>query len=154
MTKLRHPLTIENALYLVLGHITVERAAEVTGREASYLRSLSDPDSRYRLCIEDALKLDLAYAQAGGDGAPLYETYGLLLGAARADRFACEAEIARHTVDVIREGGEAHAALVALSIPGATEADRRNAAREVEQAAAALTRVVHLLEQPKPPDPP
>ncbi|MBD8548030.1 hypothetical protein [Sphingomonas sp. CFBP 8760] len=154
MTKLRDPMTIENALDFVIGVLKIEHAAEVTGRERGYLRSLSDPDSRYRLTIEDALKLDLAYAAAGGDGAPLYETYGLLLGAARAKRFSCEAEIARHTVEVIREGGEAHAALVALSIPGATDADRRNALREIEQANAALTRVVHLLEQPKPPDPP
>lgn len=51
-------MTIENTLYRVLGEITIERAAEVTGRSLNYLRSLTDPNKRERLTIEDSRMLD------------------------------------------------------------------------------------------------
>lgn len=145
MTKLRPPLTIENALFRVLGTIGLERAAEVTGRGADYLRSVSDPDNRYRLTIADALTLDLEHVATGGAGFPIYETYGLLLEAARAERFSDAAAIARRAIRVIKEGGEAHAALVAASQPGATDADRAAALRELEEAACELTAAMALL---------
>ena len=68
MTKQREAVTVENTLYRVLGTLTIERAAEVTGRAESYLRALSDPDKRDRLTIEDAIKLDLEYRAGGREG--------------------------------------------------------------------------------------
>ncbi|MGY2732364.1 hypothetical protein [Sphingomonas sp. UYP23] len=145
MTKERRPVTIENTLFKVLGKITIERAAELTDREPGYLRSLSDPNSRYRICVEDAVLLDVEYRAQGGLNFPLYETYGQLLEAANAERFSDAAALHLQAVEVIREGGQAHAALVTASLPGATEADKRAAAKELEEAADAISATLPML---------
>lgn len=146
MTKQRAPLTVENALFRVLGAIGVDRAAEITNREASYLRSLSDPDSRYRLTVDDAITLDLEHQAVTGEGTPIYETYGLLLGSAYAQRFADQAALARHAAAAIKECGEANAAIVTASLPGATARDRLNAIRETEEAIGHMTHALPLLQ--------
>ena len=147
MTKRRAPLTVENALFKVIGQISIERAAEVTGREPSYLRSMSDPDSRYCLSVENAVALDIEYQATGGIGAPIYETYGLLLNAAQAERFAQGHNLARHASEVIRECGEAGSALVVASMPGADARDQREAKREIEEAIASLTVALPLVDR-------
>ena len=145
MTKRRAPLTVENALFKVIGQISIERAAEVTGREPSYLRSMSDPDSRYCLSVENAVALDIEYQATGGIGAPIYETYGLLLNTEHARRFATSGTLIRQASEVIRECGEAGAAIVAASATGASAPEYRTATREVEEAIAVLTQVLPLL---------
>ncbi len=152
MTKLRAPLTVENALTKIAGLIGFAAMAEsltTPGRPVAErtVRNWSDPDTPERCPIEAGIRLDVAYQAAGGDGAPIYETYGLLLDAAHAEHFADEAELARRTISAIKEGGEAHAALVAASRPGATALDRRAALREVEQGVAALTSTLPLLTE-------
>lgn len=152
MTKLRSAFTVENALFRVLGAITIERAAEVTGRDTHYLRSMSDPDSRYRLSVDDAIKLDLEYrSTANCEGMPIYEAYGRLLELAAAERFSDAEKIRSAAADVIREGGEAHVALVCAAAPNATPEARRHAAREVEEAIGALNRTIPLLSPKLPP---
>lgn len=132
MTKLREPVTLENTLFLVLGRLTIERAAEVVGCSTHHLRALSDPDKRERLTIDDAIKLDLAHRADAGEGYPLFETYGRLLDAASAERFADADALGRLTVKVAREAGEATAALVAATRPNATVQDLEHALRELE----------------------
>lgn len=155
MTKVRPPLSVENALWTILGALGADRAAHVVGRNADYLRSLSDPDNRYTLGVEHAIQLDLAYLANGGEGAPIYEAYGLILEAQRAERFACQFKLATATAVAIREGGQACAALVSATLPDATDADRATALREVEEAITAMTRcaplVQALLAREKPP---
>lgn len=146
MTKARPPLSVENALWTILGLIGADRAAHVISRNADYVRSLSDPDNRYALSVEHAIQLDLAYLEAGGEGAPIFENYGLKLDAARAERFACQFQLASATATAIREGGEACAALVLATLPNATDADRAAALRELEEAVAAMTRCAPLVE--------
>lgn len=148
MTKERPPLTVENALFKVLGAIGIERAAEITGRATDYLRSLSDPDTRYRLTVDDALLLDLEHMAQGHDGAPIYETYTLRLEQAHATRFTDNVELARRTAKAIRESAEAEEALVLASLPGATSADRAHARKEVEESIRAKSATLPLLEDP------
>lgn len=138
-------MTIENTLFKILGKITIEKAAAITGREAGYLRSLSDPDSRYRLSVDDAVVLDIEYRAQGGLTFPLYETYGQLLEQANAERFSDAAALHLQAVEVIREGGQAHAALVTASLPGATDADKRTAAKELEEAADTIAATLPML---------
>lgn len=149
MTKERPPVSIENALYRVLGELGIDRAAEITGRGPDYLRSMSDPDTRYRATIEDAIKLDLAYRACRPDDAatayPIFEAYGLMLEAAGADRFATAEALQRQAVAVVLEGGEAGAALIRASLPNATAADRAVARRELEQSIAEDTAAIRLL---------
>lgn len=137
MTKVRAPLSIENTLYEVLGRVGIERAGEITGRTAGYLRALSDPDKREKLTVEDAIKLDLEHHAAGGDGHPFFETIGLLLEAARAERFADAATLGRHAISVAKESGEATAALIAAALSNGSPAALETALRELEQDQAA-----------------
>lgn len=138
MTKQRPPLSIENALFQVLGRIGIDAAADLTGREASYLRSLSDPDNRYRLTCEDALTLDDAHQALTGER-PIYETMGLMIEARNATRFADVAELRRKAVSVVLEAGQAHAALIAATCDGADEKDLLNFIREAEQSVGETT---------------
>ena len=154
MTKVRNPVTIENTLYAVLGRISIERASEVTGRAESYLRALSDPDKRERLTIEDAIALDLEHRARGGDGFPLYETYGRIMDSVAAERFADAAAIGRIAVIVAKEAGEATAALIEASLPGAGPDKLETALRELEQSDDAGHAAIALLRdlRTKPPD--
>jgi hypothetical protein len=145
MTKLREPVTIENTLYTVLGSITIERAAEVTGRAVSYLRSLTDPDKRERLTIEDAIALDLEYRAQGKQGYPLLGTYIRIIEAAQHDKFAEEHAFGQLACDYVRESGQASAALVAAMLPGASLHVLETALRELEDAdSAAAPTITHL----------
>jgi hypothetical protein len=145
MTKVRQPATIEDALFRVLGLVGLEQCAALLNREPGYLRSLSDPTTRYRVTVEDALKLDVAYEAAGGQGAPIRDTYNLLYDAARAEPFADKAALGRVAIDALKEGSEAQLALVVAAQPGATQADRDHAAREVQQALTAFSGALPLL---------
>ncbi len=145
MTKVRPPLSIENALYKVLGALGIEAACEATERKAAYLRNLSDPDKREQLTVADAIKLDLAHRQKGYGDAPIYETIGLIMKAADAELFSDSAAIGRVALDVIREGGQAHAALVQASFPGATPRDYDETLRELEESAAVIAKAITLV---------
>lgn len=149
MTKRRKPVTIENALLKVLGELGLERAAEITGHAGGYLKSLTDPDTRYRLTVEDAIKLDLAYRAEREEGVagvyPLYEAYGLILEVAGASRFATAEQLHRHAARVAKEGGEASAALILASLPNATPEHRKAALKELEDAIAADKAAIQLL---------
>ncbi|SEM73015.1 hypothetical protein SAMN05192583_1020 [Sphingomonas gellani] len=139
MTKERAPVTIENTLYRVLGELTIELAAETTGRAESYLRALSDPDKRERLTIEDAIKLDLAWRAGGREGFPLYETFGRIIESEAAERFADADALGLLTQDYARESGEATAWLIAAMQPGASLDTLRRALKECEEADTACT---------------
>ena len=147
MTKLRAPLTTGAALDRVAGQLQggySELAARLE-RNESYVRSLGDPDRREKICVDDAIAADLIYREAGGAGAPLFETYAYQLDHAGVTRFADEIALARLVGDSVRESGEAHAAVIALAQPGADRSTRASTIREVEEAIAANNSVLQLL---------
>lgn len=148
MTKPRAPLSIDAALSRIAGFLPGgwSDMATTTGRAERTVRNWGDPDTAEQIPLDCAIALDLAYIGAGGDCAPLYECYSLKLELAQIERFACNIQLARHTADVIREGGEAHSALVRATLPGATRADRQEALRESAEAIDFLKRVIPLLE--------
>jgi hypothetical protein len=147
MTKLRDPVTVENTLLMVMGTITVERAAEVTDRSPGYIRALSNPDTRERLAFEDAIKLDVEWRAQGQEGYPLLETYERILQSQAETRFASAAAIGRLACIVAKEAGEATAALVEASMPGATRATWKAALRELEEADQANGPAMALLRE-------
>ena len=146
MTKPRDAITIENTLYRVLGEITIERAAEVTGKSLSYLRSLTDPDKRERLTIEDSRTLDLEYRAQGNIGYPLLDTQIRMIEAAENDKFAEEHAFGQLACDYVKESGEASAALVAAMLPGATIQCLEAALRELEHADIAAAPTIANLQ--------
>ena len=134
MTKVRPPVSIENALYRVLGDVTIERAAEVTGRAEHYLRALSDPDKREQLTVRDLELLDLEHNARRAEGFPLFEALGRRLQTARAERFADAAANGRNAIALARESGEATAALMEAAIDGGDPKLLERALRELEDA--------------------
>ena len=146
MTKTRDAVSIENTLYRVLGEITIERAAEVTGKSLSYLRSLTDPAKRERLTIEDSRILDLEYRAQGNVGYPLLDTQIRMIEAAENDKFAEEHAFCQLACDYVKESGEASAALVAAMLPGASIQCLESALRELEHADIAAAPTIANLQ--------
>lgn len=141
MTKLRPPLSVGAALARIAGLIPGDYAemARLTGKRGdSLVRAWGDPARRERIPLEDAITLDLAYRRAGGQGAPLFECYGAKLDAEGVSWFADEIALARHAATLIRECGDAEAAVVLAAQPGATARDRQHALREIEEAIGVL----------------
>ena len=158
MTKLREPVTIENALLLVVARLTPERAAEVTGRDAAYLRVLHDPDRREQLTVRDLELLDLEHQAQFGEGFPLYEALGRRLESSAAERFADQAALGRATMAVAKECGEAMAAMIAAGLPGADRKTIEEALRQLEEADASTDAAIavfrNALARDGPPPPP
>lgn len=148
MAKVRAPLSTQGALARIAGQLPRgwDEMAEIADRATSTCYNWGNPDTPESVPLDCAIRLDLAFQAAGGEGAPLYETYGHQLQLAHVAKFADALQLARRTMVVIREGGQAHEALVAASLPGATDGDRARARREVEEGIVALQSALPLLE--------
>lgn len=151
MTKPRAPLTYDNALAKIAGVIGWEAMGRAVGQAERTVRDWGDPDIERGCPIEAAELLDLSYQSAGGEGAPMHDTFALRLDCARQLRFADQVAIARGTCTLTREAGEAIEALILLTLPGATELQRHTAARELEEFIAAGRAILPLIAQPYPP---
>lgn len=146
MTKLRQPLTVEDALDKVIGALTMAGAVEATGRTAGYLRMLSDPDQRAQLTVIDMIKLDTAHMRAGLPGMPIFETVATILHAAQPELFSNAYAISRVTVDVVKEGSDAHVALIEASLPGADSRTLKKALKETVESIEANNRAVAVIQ--------
>lgn len=146
MTKLRQPLTVEDALYKVLGALTMSGAVEATGRTAGYLRMLSDPDQRAQLTVIDMIKLDVSHMRAGFPGMPIFEAVATILHAAQPELFSNAYAISRVTCDVVKEGGDAHVALIEASLPGADSRTLKKALKETVESIEANHRAVAVIQ--------
>lgn len=154
MTKLRAPLSIEQALQRIAGQLPtgVEAMAAVAQRQPGTIRAWMDPDRTEQVTLDAAIALDLAFQAEGGSGAPLFEAYATRLQLAEAARFADRHRLLDHAHGVAKEGGEAIAAIIAAARPDATELDRRAAHREAAEAYEKLRDILPLLqEQSQPP---
>lgn len=139
MTKRRNPLTFELALTRVASEIGWGAAAKIVGQAERTVRKWSDPDVSAKVSMDSALALDCAYRAAGGDGAPFLQCYAVRLEAEAAIACADSRVLADKTATAAKEVGEAVAALIRASQPGAASADRVIAQRETEEAINALT---------------
>ncbi|BBC72895.1 conserved hypothetical protein [Altererythrobacter sp. B11] len=150
MTKLRAPLSVDAALARIAGQLPGgwREMAELADRQERTVRNWGDPDTREQIPIDCAIELDLAYQRAGGTGAPIHETYSLQLELAELSRFADRHELLAQAFEVIKEGGEAHAAIVHAARPGATPQDTAEALRECIEAFDALKLILPMLQPP------
>lgn len=134
MTKLRQPLSIEQALCDVIDTIGMDRAVAVTGRSRHYLRRLSDPDRRQTLTCRDALLLDAEHDATIG-GCPILDTMRVKLDARRMQITFDQQALIEATMDSVREAGGAHAALIAATAnpsPTTLKAALRGLVRSVQ----------------------
>lgn len=133
MTKVRPPLSIENTLYGMFPQLGgIEAAAEVTGRQPSYLRDCADQDRDQQLTVRDLRLLDLKHDELHGTGFPLAEALLRDMGSARAEKFADSAAIGRHAVKLADENGQAVSALLEATLNPGDPAKLRKALREAE----------------------
>lgn len=78
MTKPRDATSIEDAVMACIGRLGSERAAEIAGKSASFLRQCSDPDNERQIAVSVALRLDLTM-RLEGYGQPIFDAYAALL---------------------------------------------------------------------------
>ena len=133
MTLVRAPLSTEGAFDLVIGVLTIDVAAQRTGRDVAYLRAISTPTNAQRLLLDDAVALDAAYAEFTPGHYPLFESYRLRLQLAGSAAMRDAVELGRLAAKCVREGGEGCAALVEAALPGASDRDLERAIGELEQ---------------------
>ena len=146
MTKLRAPLSIDAGLTHVAETLRDgwREMAEITGRKEGLVRSWGDPDRREQVPLRDAVLLDRACAAAGG-GTPLFAYYADRLDTSGSHAPADAGGLGRLAATVARECGEAEAALIEATLPGASSADLREACREIEEAIAVMRRALPML---------
>lgn len=137
MTKARNPSTFADAVTRIAGRIGWSAMADAVGKTERAVRNWSDPDMDRHPSIQDALALDAAYLAAGGGEPPIMAVYQLQLDRA-VQAPADSAALARATGNVATEVGQAVAALVQVTLPGASQADRVVAERELTEAIDAM----------------
>lgn len=155
MTKVRAPLSMEQALQRIAGQCSggIEQMAQAVQRQASTVRAWMDPDRDEQASVEAGVELDLLFQAEGGEGCPIFEAYGAKLDLAAAQKFLMANRLQDYAVDVIREGGEAHAAIVAAARPGASPTERKIAHKEACEAFEKLRDVIPLLAEGATPPP-
>lgn len=145
MTKARIPVTFPNAITRIAGLITFEDAAQIVGRSDRCVRDWSDPLSSALPALDQALALDAAYRAAGGEGAPIAETYAAMLDAQLAAETACCAALTEDIARAASEFGDAVAAGLAVTGEGCGTITIRVAMQEAEQAHSATGAMLRRL---------
>ena len=147
MTKLRPPVSFEQAITRIAGALGWPEVARIVNRGERAVRDWSDPDSQAAPTIDQAFALDLAFVAAGGGETPFHAVYAL-----RLDLEASASNgIDRLRADVAaaaKEVGEAISALVLACDSNATPADRARAMQEGQEGLEALTRAMADLNVP------
>jgi hypothetical protein len=146
MTKDRAPLTFENALTQIAGHIGWPRVSEIVGHAERTCRNWSDPDTTARITLNAALQLDEEFHNAGGEGTPFLLCYATKLEAAKIASCPELAALIASAARAAKESGEAIAAALGAATPKAAIADLIMAEREHEQAIAAMTTTLAALK--------
>lgn len=104
------------------------------------MRLWSEPGCDTTPTIRQALRLDAAYRLAGGAGAPFLDAYRHKLEAAIGQQAACSIALAEEAGRVALEVGEAVAASIAITLPGASPRDIDRALADVRQLGTANIR--------------
>ncbi|HEX7856015.1 MAG TPA: hypothetical protein VF503_20220 [Sphingobium sp.] len=146
MTKPRAPLTFGLAITTIAGVIGWPEACRITKRANRTLRLWSETDKKGSPTLQQALALDAAYIAAGGERAPILESYALQIEVLLADSIACRLELAGDIAEASREAGEAIAFSIAVAQPGASPGAIHRAIAETEEAAGRFARLLARLK--------
>ncbi|MFC0206411.1 hypothetical protein [Novosphingobium soli] len=145
MTKPRAPLSFSLAITTVCGRIGWQAAAGVTGRSIRTVRHWSESDRHGTPTLDQAIALDRAFVEAGGDHGPILACYGLQLDVAMVDAIGSRAELAQDAALFSREAGDAVGRIIQALTPGASPALIQAAILETEEADAIVPRLLgHL----------
>lgn len=148
VTKVRTPLSIDAALARIAGQVpgSWSALAGEVGYEERTVRKWGDVDADGEINVTAAIKLDILFQRHGGEGFPLHDAYGRMLGVAVTRRFHDQFEILRRVMRIAKETGDAEAALLRFALPDATDKHRAAAQREVLEALEAIQAVLPLVD--------
>ncbi|MBG6116229.1 hypothetical protein IWY39_000033 [Sphingobium sp. JAI105] len=141
MTKDRRPLTPYRALSRIADLLGWDGCAEVIGKSEWSVRKFSDPDAGRSISLHDAIRLDIAFRNAGGSGAPLFECYASrldLLFGTEDGHLACLLDVSGKAA---KEAGEAVAAALNAAANTCDPSARLKAITEIEEGIAAFQTV-------------
>lgn len=145
MTKRREPLTYHRALTKVAALIGWDGCAAICGVTERAVRNWSDPDTDSEIRLIDAERLDRAYLAAGGDHGPFHQCFSLRLDLAAQE--PSHVDLTHAAAAAAKEAGEAVSALVLAAAPGSDRDAVRRAREEGEEAIAALTESLAVLQR-------
>lgn len=145
MTKLRTPLTFADAMTRVAGAIGWPECCRITGRADRTVRAWSDPETKTVPPIDQCRDLDVAYREAGGEGSPFLEAYEFQLGVHFDRQDACRRALSAEVGATMAEIGQALAAALVLTDPGASPRDALRAFAETQQADAAVATLLRRI---------
>ncbi|MGW8202614.1 hypothetical protein ACWGM0_08700 [Sphingomonas bisphenolicum] len=145
MTKVRAPLSFSLAITTVVGVVGWAKAGRITGRANRTLRHWSESDRRGTPTLDQAIALDRAFIESGGDYAPILESYARQLNVTLAASMACHAALGEDIAAVSRETADAIGASIKIIQPGASPNAVHRAIAETEEAGVRLTRLLGRL---------
>lgn len=145
MTKARKPLTQHSAMVEVGTFLGWDTCADIIDMSESMARKLGDPATGRELKFRDAIRLDVAYREAGGNSSPFLECFAARVGfdgdAINPDQ-ACVIESSGVAA---LETGEALSAAMKAIASGKPEAVAK-AIEEVEDGVQAMFELLHNLK--------
>lgn len=141
MTKTRAPLSFSLAITTVVGQIGWAEAARITKRAVRTVRHWSESDKHGTPTLDQAIALDRAFIEAGGDFAPILESYARQLDVTLADTIG-RAALAEAIAIASRETGEAIGCCIQAMQPGASLAVIHRAIAETEEADEKFPRLI------------
>lgn len=139
MTKRREPFTVHRALTTVASRLGWDGCAAICGVGERTMRYWSDPDAQTEIRLIDAMRLDRAFIEAGGDHAPFHQCYSLRLDMDALEGAAPVTSLSTLVAASAKETGEAVSALIGACAQTSDLHARRKALTEVEDAIRELT---------------
>lgn len=139
MTKLRPAVSIANAITRISEVLDYNRMGELVDRSDRTVRDWSDPGRPTCPTLDQAIVLDLAYRDAGGEGMPLLEYFHRRVQLAEPGPSVTNAQLVLAAGIAAKEAGEAVNAMILAAQPGATSHDRARAKTELHDAGACFT---------------
>lgn len=146
MTKARAPLSIEQALSRVIGQIGYDGIKRQIDHEERVVRNMGDPDHDRSISLDEAIRLDIAFRDAGGIGLPFLQCFEHRVHLIAPEAMPDVNAIATTAAIAVREAGDATAAILKAISPGATKVDRAIAARELREEIQAHQNTLSLLD--------
>lgn len=145
MTKVRAPLTFSLAITTAVGLIGWEQAAKITRRSKRAVRYWSESDKASMPTLDQAIALDRAFMEAGGNHAPILESYARQLDVALSNTLACRAALADDIAQASLESAGAISSSIHAMQHGASPTEIHHAIKETEEASGAYSRLLTRL---------
>jgi len=146
MTKVRAPLSFSLAITTAVALIGWDQAAALTRRAKRTVRHWSESDRKGTPTLDQAIALDRAYMEAGGDFPPILQSYARQLDVTLGQSLACRTALAQAITDLSKETADAIGSSIPVMQPGVSETTIHRAIAETEDVATAATRLLGRLK--------